>query len=236
MMELSELRFFQAADHPCPYLKGKQATNVFVDPNQEIDSGVYAFLSNYGFRRSGKQVYKPRCSNCEACLPIRVVINDFTPSKSQKRCLKKNEDLTPYQLSDIRNDECYALYEKYITGRHDDGDMYPPSYKQYTDFLSNSWGATRYLALRDQNKKLVSIAVVDLLHNGLSAMYSFFDPDEMKRSLGVYNILYQILWAQDQDLAFLYLGYLIHDCKKMSYKKAYQPYQVLINNEWRTQD
>lgn len=234
LTDLSELRFFQTAAHPCGYLPDRNSSNVFVDPSQTIDAGTFSFLSSCGFRRSGAHIYKPRCSSCEACMPLRVMTDQFIPSRRHRRCLNKNQDLKPELISDIRNDECYALYEKYITERHHDGDMYPPNYEQFEEFLSAQWGVTRYLGFRNANGKLISVAVVDCLHNGLSAMYSFFDPSEDKRSLGVFNILYQILWAQDQQLPFLYLGYLIEDCAKMQYKNQYRPYQILKESQWVT--
>lgn len=236
LTDLSELRFFQTSEHDCGYLPDRQASNVFIDPRQEIDAGIFSFLSSYGFRRSGSHVYKPRCAECQACQPLRVIVNEFVPSKSQRRCLNRNQDLQAFLLTDIRNDEYYSLYEKYISARHADGEMYPPTRQQFEDFLSSEWGATRYVCFRDPDDKLVSVAVVDCLHNGLSAMYSFFDPDQDKRSLGVFNILYQILWAKDQDLAYLYLGYLIDGCDKMNYKNKYKPYQLLKGDHWLTAD
>lgn len=236
MTDLSELRFFQTSPHDCGYLPDRQASSVFIDPNQEINAGIFSFLSSYGFRRSGAHVYKPRCETCQACQPLRVLVESFQLSKSQRRCLNKNQDLKPYLLDDIQTDECYELYERYITLRHADGDMYPPSKKQFEEFLSSEWGATRFIAFRDTNDKLVSVAVVDCLHDGLSAMYSFFEPDQDKRSLGVFNILYQILWAKDQQLPYLYLGYLIKGCSKMNYKSQYRPYQLLLKDQWITQD
>ena len=233
-MDPSELRFFQTGPHACGYLAEKQARNVFVDPQQELNASVFSFLSSHGFRRSGAHVYKPRCQSCQACQPLRVLVDDFVANRSQRRCLKRNHDLRPFLLADIRNEECYSLYERYINERHSDGDMFPPTFKQFEDFLSSEWGGTRYVGFRDPNDKLVSVAVVDCLHNALSAMYSFFDPNESKRSLGVFNILYQILWAKDLDLAHLYLGYLIEGCDKMSYKSNYAPYQLLKGDQWVT--
>ncbi len=232
MTDLSELRFFQTSAHDCGYLPDRQASNVFVDPGQELDASIYSFLSNYGFRRSGGHVYRPRCDSCQSCVPFRVVTEAFTPSKSQRRCLKRNEDLQASQISTIDSDEFYSLYERYIVARHSDGEMYPPSREQYNDFLSKEWGMTRYLALRDQKGKLLSVAVTDFLANGLSAMYSFFEPDCPERSLGVFNVLYQIQWARESGLPYLYLGYWIKGCQKMTYKKSYRPYQLLINNQW----
>jgi len=230
--DLSELRFFQTSEHDCGYLPERQARNVFVDPNQEIDASAYNFLSAYGFRRSGSQVYKPHCVNCTACIPFRVITQEFVPNRSQRRCLRKNEDLSISLQSEIDTDEMYDLYERYIRARHSDGEMFPPSREQFTSFLSREWGITRYLCFREPNGKLISVAVTDVLPNGFSAMYSFFDPSSPERSLGVFNVLYQIQWARESELEFLYLGYWIQGCQKMEYKRNFAPNQMLIDNQW----
>ncbi|WP_370978520.1 arginyltransferase [Agaribacterium sp. ZY112] len=234
MTDLSELRFFQTVEHNCGYLDAKKSSNIFVDPKQQLDAGLYSTLSAFGFRRSGEHVYKPRCENCNACIPFRVLCESFTPNRSQKRCLKRNEDLYCELKRSIDEDEYYELYSRYINARHSDGDMYPPSREQFSDFLSSAWGITRYLCFRDKNKKLLSVAVIDLLSDGISAMYSFFEPDEHKRGLGNFNILFQTLWAQQHNLPHLYLGYLIKGCQKMRYKAQYRPFQLLIDGHWRS--
>lgn len=199
-----------------------------------MDGGIYSQLSELGFRRSGEHVYRPRCRSCQACIPIRIPVSVFKPSKSQKRCLKRNSDLKVSLVDNIDGDEYFDLYEKYINTRHRDGDMYPPSKEQYVDFLTKEWGITRYLAFRDKEDKLVSVAVADLLDNGVSAIYTFFDPDAHKRSLGVYNILFQIQWAKELKVNYVYLGYWIRQCQKMSYKVDYHPFQLLVNDSWIT--
>lgn len=234
MADLSELRFFQAVEHDCGYLPERRASNIFVDPTLELDASVYSFLSNYGFRRSGNHVYRPHCNGCQACVPYRVAVSDFTPSRSQKRCIKRNRDLKVCKVTRIDKEEYYLLYAKYISLRHQDGDMYPPTREQYENFLTTEWGLTHFLAMRDENNALVSVAVCDQLSNGLSAMYSFFDPELSLRGLGVFNILYQIEWARELDLRYLYLGYWIKDCRKMAYKMQYHPYQLFENGQWRS--
>ncbi len=232
--DLSELRFFQTAEHSCGYLPAQQASNVFIDPGQNIDAGLYSVLSEFGFRRSGDHIYRPHCAHCQACIPYRIIVDEFFPNRSQKRCLKKNQSLKIQLVDRIDGDEYYALYERYINERHSDGDMHPASREQYDGFLSSEWGVTRYIAMRDPDGTLVSVAVCDVLRNGLSAMYSFFEPAEEQRSLGVFNILYQIHWARELGLPFLYLGYWIADCRKMRYKQDYRPYQLFTGNQWRT--
>lgn len=236
MTDLSELRFFQTSEHACGYLPNTKASNIFVDPNCALDANHYSALSHCGFRRSGNYVYRPHCAGCKACIPFRVRVDEFVPSRSQRRCLRQNADLSVSLVPSINGTEFYNLYERYISSRHADGEMYPPSRSQYKSFLSCEWDVTRFIVMRDSDKKLVSVAVCDILVDGLSAMYSFFEPNDAKRSLGVYNILYQIQWAREQGHAHLYLGYWIKACRKMAYKSLYRPYELLINGQWRQQD
>lgn len=236
MTELSELKLYATRPHPCSYLEGEQATTVFIDPNAQVNGTLYSQLSQYGFRRSGSHIYRPHCEQCQACIPIRVCVNDFRPNRSQKRCLKANDDLSVEVLTSIKNDECFALYERYINERHSDGDMYPADRAQYEDFLTAEWGITRYLSFRDRSSKLVAIAVVDYLTDALSAVYTFYDPAEERRSLGRYAVLFQLQLAKNNGLPYLYLGYWIKRCNKMSYKTDYRPYQLLINQNWVTID
>ena len=231
MSNLSSIKLFATHPHPCSYLPDEESTTVFVDPATKIDLPLYTELSHYGFRRSGNHLYRPQCADCQACIPIRIPVAEFKPNRKQSRCLKKNNDLSTSKIASIDNDECYTLYEKYIEQRHNDGDMHPPSRNQFTEFLSNQWNATQYYGFR-KDDKLLAVAVCDQLENGLSAIYTFFDPDESKRSLGMYCILQEIQWAQKLKLPWLYLGYWIKTCKKMNYKNEFKPYQLMLNNHW----
>lgn len=231
MTDLSKLKLFATHPHACSYLDEHESTTIFVDPAAEIDASLYTQLSEFGFRRSGDHLYRPKCRSCQACIPIRIPINSFTPSRNHRRCLNKNKDLWVQDVSNIDNDECYTLYEKYIATRHSDGDMFPASRKQYTEFLSSEWGTTHYLQFRKGNE-LIAVAVTDVLENAVSAIYTFFDPEEEKRSLGRYCILQQLAWAEELGLDYLYLGYWIKKCQKMAYKIDYRPFQLLINNTW----
>lgn len=231
MTDLSKIKLFATHPHSCSYLDEEESTTIFVDPATEVTAELYTQLSEYGFRRSGDHLYRPRCGSCQACIPIRVPVNQFNISKSQTRCIRKNSDLHITDVSSIDNDECYELYEKYISARHSDGDMFPASRKQYSEFLSSEWGTTHYLELRTK-AKLIAVAVTDILDNAVSAIYTFYDPDEEKRSLGRFCILRQIQWARELGLDYLYLGYWIKKCQKMNYKIDYRPFQLMINNTW----
>ncbi len=231
MTDLSKIKLFATQPHDCSYLVDQESTTIFVDPDAKVDTHLYSQLSEYGFRRSGNHLYRPKCKSCNACIPIRIPTDQFKLSRSQKRCLKKNADLHIVDVSNIDDDECYSLYEKYIACRHNDGDMFPASRSQYASFLSAEWEATHYLKIY-HDKQLIAVAVTDVLDDAVSAIYTFFDPDEEKRSIGRYCILQQILWAKAQNFAHLYLGYWIKRCQKMNYKTDFRPFQLLVNNTW----
>jgi len=231
MTDLAHLRLFATQPHPCSYLDHREATTVFVDPEAPINASIYSELSRLGFRRSGSHLYRPHCASCQACISCRIPVADFVPNRSQRRCWQRNQDLTIRQVSSIHTPEHYRLYERYINERHRDGDMFPPSEGQYEAFLTNEWEVGFYLELR-LGEKLVGVAVCDRLEDGLSAVYTFFDPDEEKRGLGVFAILSQIHQAKEAGLPFLYLGYWIKGCQKMEYKIQYRPTELLINRRW----
>ena len=192
---------------------------------------TYSQLADAGFRRSGPHIYRPNCGDCNACISVRVPVAEFKPNRNQRKIINRNSDLEAVEIDNIHSDECYQLYHRYICARHRDGDMYPPTPEQYESFLSNELGNTRYFGLL-QDGKLVAVAVTDVLENGLSAIYTFFDPDQSKRSLGSYAILWQIKKGIELELPYLYLGYWIKQCQKMSYKSDYRPLQLLVNNRW----
>lgn len=232
-MDIASIKLYSTHEHPCSYLDGRAATTVFVDPSLELDAQVYSELSDYGFRRSGGHIYRPHCLTCQACIPVRLPVECFVPSRAQKRCLKRNADLYTQECLTINTDEHYQLYQEYIETRHADGDMYPPSREQYEEFLSSQWGVTRYIEMRlAANDALIAVAVCDRLDQGLSAIYTFFDPTQGYRSLGVFAVLVQIKQAQTLGLPFVYLGYWIRQCQKMSYKTQYRPLEMFIDNRW----
>lgn len=233
MTDLSTLKLFTTHPHPCSYLDDKEATTLFIDPETHVDAELYSRLSEYGFRRSGQHIYRPRCGRCQACIPIRVPVALFSYNRKQKRCWRRNQDLTVAVVKDIDTPEHYQVYDDYIRERHADGDMYPPSPQQYRDFLSSQWGTTEYIEFRD-GSRLIAVAVSDRLDHGLSAIYTFFAPNETARSLGTYAVLYQIARAATLGLSYVYLGYWIKQCQKMRYKSDYRPFQLFINNGWVT--
>jgi arginyl-tRNA--protein-N-Asp/Glu arginylyltransferase len=230
---LRDLKVYTTYPHSCSYLQEQEATTLFVDPRQNMDKVLYSKLSVLGFRRSGNHVYRPHCSHCNACTPARIPVADFQPRRSQRRVWQRNQDLMVISTDDIQDDEAYELYQRYICQRHADGDMYPPDREQYLAFLNNVWDCTRYFRFYERGE-LIAIAVADELENGLSAIYTFFEPEAQKRSLGAYAIQWQVSKALDMGLEYLYLGYWIKNCRKMAYKSDYRPLQVYMNSNWTT--
>ncbi|MFT6255305.1 MAG: arginine-tRNA-protein transferase [Granulosicoccus sp.] len=229
--DLESLQFFQTQPHSCSYLENETASTVFLNPKQSIDRALYSQLSEYGFRRSGTHVYKPLCENCDACIPMRIPVNLFKPSRSQKRTWKRNKDLSIHRVDSIDTAEHYSLYEQYIRIRHKDGDMYPPSESQFKSFLGSSWHCANYYELRCDGQ-LIATTVVDTMDNGLSAVYTYYDPAEDKRSLGSFVILYLVEEAKRLKLPSVYLGYWIKNSSKMNYKSAYRPLEIQSGSQW----
>jgi len=219
---------------PCNYLPEKEERLMIALDERLQDSNSYSWLMTQGFRRSGDQSYRPHCPNCDACQSIRVLVPLFTPSKSQKRSLKRNQHFIVRQSTALK-DSYYPLYENYINTCHQDGSMYPATFQQYKSFLSS--GLTEQLFIEtwhdvDGIEQLICLAVTDVLQNGLSAVYTFYHPDYKSNGLGVFSILTQIQICQQLTLPYLYLGYQIDDCKKMNYKNRYFPYERFIKGDW----
>jgi arginine-tRNA-protein transferase len=229
--EFGTKQFYLTPGHPCSYLPRRQAQTLFLDPRETVTPGLYEALSRQGFRRSGGHLYRPHCRTCQACIPSRIPVADFVPKRRQKRVAAGNADLRVEVVPARFEPEYYELYARYIAGRHQDGDMYPPSTEQFRSFLLSQWCDTLFLCsyLGDS---LVAVAVTDQLPGGLSAIYTFFDPDLARRSLGVFSVLEQISLCRRLGLAYLYLGYWIRDCQKMRYKIDYRPIELFTNGTW----
>ncbi len=233
MTSLARLKFYATQPHPCSYLPDEQATTLFLDPSQPMDVQVYAELSEMGFRRSGDHLYRPHCQRCSACIPARIPANALLPSRQQKRIIKRNGDLKVQAVRAGFTEEYYSLYATYIEKRHADGDMYPPSREQFNTFLVRDLPFSRFYEFR-LDGRLLAVAVTDVLPNGLSAVYTFYDPNEERRSLGRYAILWQVAEAARLGLKAVYLGYWIKNCRKMNYKTEYRPIELLVSQRWIT--
>lgn len=232
MTNLRTLHFYATPEHECSYLEGKTAKTLFVDPQAEISNDTYSQLSDLGFRRSGKHIYRPHCDECQACISVRIPLPPFRLSKSQKRIISKNKDLVVKLCEPRFSQEYYALYSRYINERHRDGDMFPPSLEQFTSFLVEGQEKTRFIEFRTKIGELLAVSVVDFLNQGMSAIYTFFDPSHDKRSLGSYCILWQLQYCAENRLNYLYLGYWVRQCRKMNYKISFRPIEFLIDGHW----
>lgn len=230
-MSLSERKFFISTAHECGYLPDATATSLVADPQVELDTEAYSQLIQLGFRRSGDIVYRPHCSDCSECIPIRVPTDAFSPSRSQRRLWKRNNDLKITSLPCEFHEEHYQMYRRYQSARHAGGSMDVDDRDRYISFFTADGLETRLVEFRDNNE-LLSVAVIDWLPVGLSAVYTFFDPEHNERGLGAYAILWQILRARDIGVPHVYLGYFIRDCDKMSYKNRYHPHELFVDNQW----
>ena len=217
---------------PCNYLPEQQERLLIAVDQRLQDSEHYTWLMSQGFRRSGEQIYRPHCINCSACQSLRVLTNEYNPTKSQKRLLKKNNEFN-VKVQDELQDNYYPLYENYINVVHKDGAMFPASYAQYQSFLSSELTKQIFLEIW-HGETLISVAVTDVLNGALSAVYTFYHPDFRKHGIGAFSIIQQILLAKELKKEFLYLGYQIDDCQKMNYKNRYYPHQILSENSWKT--
>lgn len=223
---------YMSAPHTCHYLPERQAVNLFVDPDFPLDTGCYSGLARLGFRRSGQYIYRPHCPSCQACIPIRLPVSKFRPNRNQRRNLRRNAGLSFSERPAEYQEEHYRLYTRYLVQRHKDGGMDNPDPASYRAFLISSWCETRFHEIRE-GQRLLGVAVVDHLDDGLSAVYTFFDPDETHRSLGRYAVLMEIQLARSLGLDWLYLGYWVSGCRKMSYKNEYRPLQYFFEGRWQ---
>lgn len=218
-------------EHPCSYIDERMAQSLFVHPSFPLTPSIYAQLIAQGFRRSGNEVYAPHCTHCSECIPARLPLKEFKPSKSQKRCLAKNIDTKVIIKPAVFEQAHYDMYLRYQTIRHTDGAMANASPEDYLSFLGSSWCDTLFVEF-SIHSELAAIAVIDQVDKAWSAVYTFFEPKFSSYSLGVYAVLWQIEQAYQQQKEFLYLGFWIKDCKKMVYKCDYQPIQLLIDKQW----
>lgn len=213
----------------CSYLPDKQE-ELLVVIDDALDEQKLALLQTNGFRRSGDQVYRPYCSHCNACTSIRIPIEKYQFARRHKKLLNKNKDFTVEVKNSIEPD-FYLLYSRYISAVHRDSTMYPPNKDQFYQFVSSSIIDQGYLCVYDGDK-LISVAVTDKFKTSLSAVYTFYDPDYRDRSLGIFSIISQIKYAQENQYLYLYLGYQINQCNKMNYKSQFKPHELLLNNSW----
>lgn len=220
-------------EHNCSYLDDAMARGLFVDPESIISPAMFAYMLGIGFRRSGDRVYRPHCKSCKACVPVRVPVDQFAPRRNQRRCWQNNaKDLQVVLRAPNLRDEHYNLYKRYVASRHPDGSMVNLDILDYGEFLTTRWCPTAFVELRYKDR-LMAVAVTDLVGNALSAVYTFFDPELADLSPGMTAILWQIYEAKKHGLQYLYLGYWINGCRKMSYKDQYRPIEAWNGKKWQ---
>lgn len=226
---------FLSMPHPCSYLPGKTAATLFIDPRFPVDRERYGTFTRLGFRRSGDLIYRPHCPGCSACVPVRIPTERFVPDRGQRRVWKKNRDVEVSARPAVFVREQFDIYLRYQTARHPGGGMDDPDPQKYLQFLAGPRVETVFYEMR-ANGRLLGVAVVDRLDDGLSAVYTFYEPSEAERSLGTFAVLWELEHARSLGLPWLYLGYWIANSRKMAYKTNFRPIEAYRNGQWTELD
>ncbi|MFP4560161.1 MAG: arginyltransferase [Thiohalorhabdus sp.] len=219
--------------YECPYLPDRTAVSAVYDPGVPVDSQLYGELIRYGFRRSGPRLYRPHCPGCSACESLRIPADRFLADRGQRRTWRRNADLHARIRPAELDPEHFELYRRYQRNRHPGGEMDFREPKEFERACLTSPVDTRLVELREPGGRLLAVAITDFLPTGLSAMYTFFAPEEGRRSLGTYAILWQIAHAREEGFPHVYLGYWIRDCGKMAYKDRFRPAEIWTGSYWQ---
>ena len=215
----------------CPYITGQTEQRIAVDIS--LDPQCYDGLARAGFRRVENWVYRPACPNCNACLPWRVNVTAFRVSRNMTRILKKNGDLTRSITRPDPTNAHYRLFKTYVNSRHDEGQMARMDHDDFNSMINNSPIETVLVSYYDANERLVGGVLADFQSDGLSAVYSFFDTEQAKRSLGTYMVLDLLAIAKELSLDWLYLGYFVQGSQKMAYKERFKPAEIFDGGVWK---
>ena len=225
--------FFRSGPMPCPYLPGRVERKLFTRLSGVDADDLNSRLSTAGFRRSHDIVYRPVCHGCTACVPVRIPAGRFEPNRTQRRLARLNEDLVISERPALATLEQYQLFMRYQRGRHGDSDMARMSRSDFEAMIEEGSVGARLFEFRDAGRALLGAMLADRLTDGFSAVYSFFDPAEIKRSLGTYMVLGLVDLARQEGLDSVYLGYWIEACRKMSYKTSFRPLEILSGGTWQ---
>lgn len=225
------LQFYATSPYGCSYLPGRIARSQVSTPPHLIDAPTYSELVKIGFRRSGVFTYRPWCDNCRECIPVRVPVQEFAANRSQRRALARHSELVARERPLAYREEHYQLYQRYQLSRHSGGGMDNDSREQYSHFLLQTHVDTRLIEFCENDVPRI-VCIIDVLTDGLSSVYTFYDPAIRSASYGTYAILWQIAQCQHLGLPNLYLGYWIEHSRKMSYKASFQPLEALRQGEW----